>query len=85
MNKTVHKNMLPLDLQLFAEKEEQSPKEDVHTEGEGGDNTQQQEESTKTLDELLSTNKALQSEFDKKITQALATAKAKWEEKAKED
>lgn len=86
MNKTVHKNMLPLNLQLFAEKGEQDPKEDVHTEGEGGDNTKQQgEDGTKTLDELLSTNKALQSEFDKKITQALATAKAKWEEKAKED
>lgn len=85
MNKEVHKKMLPLDLQLFAEKEEQDPKEDVHTEGEEEKQEQQGNEKPQTLDDLLSSNKALQSEFDKKITQALATAKAKWDEKAKED
>ena len=58
VNKEVHKKMLPLDLQLFAEKEEQDPKEDVHTEGEEEKQEQQEDEKPQTLDDLLSSNKA---------------------------
>lgn len=72
MDKEIHKN--------------ENPQGDVHTEAENTENGQQQKEGkAKTLDELLNSDKTLQSDFDKKITQALATAKAKWEQQAKDD
>ena len=39
------------------------------------------EEKKKTLNEILAEDKELQSQYDKKITQALKTAKNNWEEK----
>ena len=59
------------------------PQGDVHTDAETAN--QQKGEKTKNLDDLLAGDKALQSDFDRKITQALETAKLKWEQKAKED
>ena len=72
VDKEIHKN--------------ESPQGDVHTEAETKEDGQQHEEGkAKTLDELLNSDKTLQSEFDKKVTQALAKAKAKWEQQAKDD
>lgn len=86
MNKTVHNKMLPLNLQLFAADREEYVQEKVHTDAQSSEVSAQQEgENAKTLDELLSSDKSLQSEFDRKISKALETAKAKWEQQAKED
>lgn len=41
------------------------------------------EEKKKTLNEILAEDKELQSQYDRKITQALKTAKNNWEEKNK--
>ena len=57
--------------------------EDVHTDTQT--NTSEQQEGRKTLDELLSSDKALQSEFDRKVTGALNKAKEKWEQQARDD
>ena len=86
MNKTVHNNMLPLNLQLFAADGEENVQGDVNTDAQNSeDGVQQEGERAKTLDDLLSSNKSLQSEFDRKISKALETAKAKWEQQAKDD
>lgn len=61
------KNLLPLNLQLFAE-----PPTDPPADGnKGADNPQ-------TFDDLLK-NKEHQAEFDRRVTKALETAKAKWQ------
>ncbi|MGI6691166.1 MAG: DUF4355 domain-containing protein [Christensenellales bacterium] len=60
-------NPLPLNLQLFAD-----PPADPPADGdEGADNPQ-------TFDDLLK-NKDYQAEFDRRITKALETARAKWQ------
>lgn len=59
-------NLLPLNLQLFAE--EGTPPED---ENKGAE--------TQTFDDLLK-DKNNQSEFDRRVSKALETAKAKWAE-----
>ncbi len=41
------------------------------------------EEKKKTLNEILAEDKELQSQYDKKITEALKTAKNNWEGKSK--
>lgn len=43
------------------------------------DTNTREENKTPTFDELLTTNKEYQAEFDKKIAKALSTAKSKWE------
>lgn len=54
------------------------------TDGAGEEGKEGKEGGTKTFDELLK-DKSYQSEFDKRITKALETAKSKWEtEKATE-
>lgn len=86
MNKTVHKRMLPLNLQLFGDDGGAAAQGDVHTSAQDteGDN-QQSGVKPKTLDDLLSSDKTLQSDFDRKISQAIATAKANWEKQAKDN
>ena len=59
----MNKNLLPLNLQLFA---------DPPADGNKGADTPQ------TFDDLLK-NKDYQSEFDRRVTKALETAKAKWQ------
>lgn len=61
------KGPIPMDLQLFAdeETEQQEPQE-----------SEQQEKVTYTQEEF---DRQLQSESDKRVTEALKTAKAKWE------
>lgn len=86
MNKTVHNKMLPLNLQLFAAESEEGAQGGAEPGAQNNEGSGQQEgETAKTLDELLSSDKALQSEFDRKISKALETAKAKWEQQAKND
>lgn len=86
VNKTVHSKMLPLNLQLFAADEGSGAQGEENTNVQTQEGNEQQEgEKPKTLDELLSSDKALQSDFDKKINKALETAKAKWEQQAKDD
>ncbi len=86
MNKTVHNKMLPLNLQLFAADEGSGAQGEDTTVVQTNEGTKQQGgEQPKTLDELLSSDKTLQSDFDKKINKALETAKVKWEQQAKDD
>lgn len=63
------KGLIPMNLQLFAESE------DVDT-SENQESEQQEEKVTYTQEEF---DKQLQSEADKRVTEALKTAKAKWE------
>ncbi len=70
----------PLDIQLFAEggeDEGQSGADDGNPVGGAGT-------KEPTLNELLTTNKGLQSEFDKAITKSLETARTKWEKEAED-
>ncbi len=70
------KKLLRLKLQLFAEDEPT-----VEPNVDGGDNanaTGGTDVEMKTFDEILS-NKEYQSEFDKRVSKALETAKTKWE------
>lgn len=64
-----NKYALVLDLQTFADDEGQN-------ETQQGDDEQQDKQPT--FDELLK-DKTMQSEFDKRISKALETAKSKWE------
>ncbi|WP_392435367.1 DUF4355 domain-containing protein [Finegoldia magna] len=61
------KGPIPMDLQLFADEE---------TEQQETQESEQQEQVTYTQEEF---DKQLQSEADKRVTEALKTAKAKWE------
>lgn len=61
------KGLIPMDLQLFADEE---------TEQQETQESEQQEQVTYTQEEF---DKQLQSEADKRVTEALKTAKAKWE------
>lgn len=58
-------NLLPLNLQMFADEPEQ-------TEEKGAEQPQ-------TFDDLLK-DKNHQAEFDRRVTKALDTAKAKWQQ-----
>lgn len=75
---------LSMNLQLFAEGgdggsgNEGAEGGTVGAGTEGGEGTKAGEGETKTFDDLLK-DKAHQSEFDKRISKALETAKAKWE------
>lgn len=62
-------NLLPLNLQLFAE--EGTPPE--------GENKGAE---TQTFDDLLKGNKDYQAEFDRRVSKGLETAKAKWQQEA---
>lgn len=65
------KGLIPMNLQLFADEEnteQQEPQEPQESE--------QQEKVTYTQEEF---DRQLQSESDKRVTEALKTAKAKWE------
>lgn len=62
-------NLLPLNLQLFAEDGNETAPEDK-----GAD-------TPPTFDDLLK-DKAHQAEFDRRVTKALETAKAKWQQEA---
>lgn len=61
------KGPIPMNLQLFADEE---------TEQQETQESEQQEQVTYTQEEF---DKQLQSEADKRVTEALKTAKAKWE------
>lgn len=61
------KGLIPMNLQLFADEE---------TEQQETQESEQQEQVTYTQEEF---DKQLQSEADKRVTEALKTAKAKWE------
>lgn len=75
---------LPLQIQLFAEEPGEAGA-DTNTEGAAGDTGANSDggNTTPTFDELLK-DKKFQSEFDSRVSKALATARAKWEESAKE-
>ena len=75
---------LPLNLQLFAEDTGENGA-DTNTEGAAGDTGANSDggNDTPTFDDLLK-DKKFQSEFDSRVSKALATARAKWEESAKE-
>lgn len=63
---------MPLNIQFFADGGEENG-----AEGQGEENQDQEQE--KTLDDILSENKKLQSQSDKKIAKAIETARSKWE------
>lgn len=48
------------------------------------ENQQQEDQTPKTFDEILA-DKTYQSEFDKRVTKALETAKIKWDESVKKE
>ena len=75
---------LPLNLQLFAEDTGENGA-DTNAEGAAGDTDANSDggNTTPTFDELLK-DKKFQSEFDSRVSKALATARAKWEESVKE-
>ena len=75
---------LPLNLQLFAEDTGENGA-DTNAEGAAGDTDANSDggNTTPTFDELLKGKKS-QSEFDSRVRKALAPARAKWEESAKE-
>ncbi len=79
--KQFRKRLLPLNLQLFAESQEEN---DNNSEGESGEDNSAGESETPTLDDLLK-NKDFQFQFDRRVTQAINTAKKKWEESLKEE
>lgn len=62
------KGLIPMNLQLFADEE--------NTEQQEPQESEQQEKVTYTQEEF---DRQLQSESDKRVTEALKTAKAKWE------
>lgn len=72
-------NRLHISMQYFAEPEEGESTEPTSTSGEG----EQQDQQTPTLAELLKSNKAYQSEFDKMNAKsqetAVKNAREKWE------
>lgn len=68
---------MTLDIQRFAEDEE----EQTANQNQEAEKTQTNEQP-KTFQELLDGNKSYQSEFDKRISQALDTAKVKWQQDA---
>ena len=74
---------LPLNLQLFAEDTGENGA-DTNAEGAAGDTDANSDggNTTPTFDELLK-DKKFQSEFDSRVSKALATARAKWEESVK--
>lgn len=80
------KPTLHISMQYFAEPDNAGETGDAGTEGgnddgkAGGDGQQQKEP---TLKELLASNKAYQSEFDKMIAKSQETARQKWEADAK--
>lgn len=73
--------LFPLNLQLFAESTEEK---DDNTEGETNVENSVGESDTPSLDDLLK-NKDFQSQFDRRVTQAINTAKKKWEDNLKEE
>lgn len=81
MNK-IHKSILPMNIQMFAEGETNPEQTDN---GEAKPGSEETEEQVPSFDELLGSNKVYQSAFDKKVAQALNTAKIKWEKSAQEE
>lgn len=73
---SIKKSFIPLDIQFFAG-EGATGTCATGTEGAGEEGGGAEE--VKTLDDLLKSDKNYQSEFDKRITKAIATAQAKWE------
>ena len=71
-------NLKGLDLQLFADSENT---DDLDIEDKVEDTEEKQETKTYTQEEV---DKLLQSETDRRVTQALKTAKAKWEKEFRE-
>jgi len=72
------KGLPKMKLQLFADSENT---DDLDIEDKAKDTEEKQETKTYTQEEL---DELLQSETDKRVTQALKTAKAKWEKEYKE-
>lgn len=56
-----------------------TPEVNQNTEDTSKDNTSKETTNTPTFDELLTSNKDYQAEFDRKVAKALSTAKTKWE------
>ena len=73
--------LFPLNLQLFADEEEDQS--DNSEGGDGGSNSEGETEIP-NLDELLK-NREFQSQFDKRVTQAINTAKSKWKKELEEE
>lgn len=70
----------PLNIQLFADEGEGEGQSGT----DGGNPTGGTGTKEPTLKELLSANKAIQSEYDKMITKSLETAKEKWEKESED-
>lgn len=75
------KPTLHISMQYFAEPDAGS--QDDNGDPDADDKLDGGNKPEPTLDELLNSNKAYQSAFDKKVGQALETAKAKWDADAK--
>lgn len=69
---------IPLNIQRFAEGGEET----VASQETGAETTDTASAEPKTFQELLDSDKRYQSEFDKRVSQALDTAKNKWQEEA---
>lgn len=76
----VNRFAFPLNLQLFADDGDQGndQQNDNQNNQDNPDNQQNDGDRKPTFDDLLK-DKSIQSEFDKRISKALETAKAKWE------
>ena len=70
----------PLNIQLFADEGEGEGQSGT----DGGNPAGGAGTKEPTLKELLSANKAIQSEYDKMITKSLETAKANWEKESED-
>lgn len=68
-----------MDLQLFADKGEEGATDEIGNKE--AEDKEEKEDKTYTQEEL---DKKLQSETDKRVTEALKTAKAKWEKEYEE-
>lgn len=75
-----HKLRYPLDIQLFADENNDPGQSGTNIETDGG---AEPKEPT-TLKDLLATNKDFQSDFDKMVHKSIQTAKANWEKEYEE-
>lgn len=67
---------MPLNIQMFAEDGEETKADET------ADKTAEEKTETKSFMELVNGNKEYQKEYDKRVTQALETAKEKWQQEA---
>lgn len=76
-------NHMPLQLQFFADPAPADPAPPAEPTPPADPPMDADPPKTPSFSELLKTDKAFQSEFDKRVAGAIATAKGKWDEDAK--